>query len=284
MSVLDGPWTHKFMVSNGIKLHYVTQGEGRLILFLHGFPEFWYSWRHQIPEFAKDHKVVALDLRGYNQSDKLPDTASYALEELILDIEGVVQGLGYDRCYLVGHDWGGIVAWAVAYAHPEMVTKLGILNCPHPAKFREGLLSPMQLLRSWYLFGFQLPWLPEAFLEWNDYRAIAQLLQEGAVNKGAFTAADLDAYQDAAANRGALHAMVNYYRNVFQDLLIRDWPMLKVPTLMLWSEQDKTLGKELTYGTEDYVQDINIHYLPHCGHYIQQEQPQLVNQYLREFL
>jgi epoxide hydrolase 4 len=109
MSVLEGPWKHAYIVSNGVKLHYVTQGEGPLLLFLHGFPEFWYSWRHQIPEFAQDYHVVALDLRGYNNSDKPHDPGSYTLEELVLDIEGVVQGLGYERCFLVGHDWGGVV-------------------------------------------------------------------------------------------------------------------------------------------------------------------------------
>jgi epoxide hydrolase 4 len=154
MSVLEGPWKHAYIVSNGVKLHYVTQGEGPLLLFLHGFPEFWYSWRHQIPEFAKDYHVVALDLRGYNNSDKPHDPGSYTLEELVLDIEGVVQGLGYERCFLVGHDWGGAVAWGFAYTYPEMVEKLAILNMPHPAKFFEGIRQPQQMLRSWYILGF----------------------------------------------------------------------------------------------------------------------------------
>lgn len=284
MSVLDGPWTHKFLVSNGIKLHYVTQGEGPLVLLLHGFPEFWYSWRHQIPALAANFKVVALDLRGYNESDKPPDVGSYTLDELILDIEGVIAGLGYERCYLVGHDWGGFLAWGVADAYPQRVQKLCLLNAPHPAKFRQGLLDPQQLLSSWYIGLFQLPWLPEALLEWNDYQAIVTILQSNAVNQAAFSPTDLEAYKNAVGRRGCLRAMLNYYRNLGPGLGARDWSVLNIPTLMLWGEGDKTLRQNLTLGTQDYVHDLRIHYIPHCGHWIQQEQPQLVNQYLSEFL
>lgn len=284
MSVLDGPWTHKFLISNGIKLHYVTQGEGPLVLLLHGFPEFWYSWRHQIPALAENFKVVALDLRGYNESDKPPDVGSYTLDELILDIEGVISGLGYERCILVGHDWGGFLAWGVADAYPERVQKLCVLNAPHPAKFREGLFDPQQLLSSWYIGLFQLPWLPEALLEWNDYQAIVTIFQSNAINPAAFTPVDLEIYKNAVGRRGCLRAMLNYYRNLGTGLGGRDWSVLNIPTLMLWGEGDKTLNHSLTLGTEAYVHDLRIHYIPHCGHWIQQEQPQLVNQYLREFL
>ena len=124
MFVLEGTWTEDFIETNGINLHYVTQGVGPLMLMLHGFPEFWYSWRHQIPELAFDYKVVALDLRGYNESDKPIEQKSYAIAELIKDVEGVIKGLGYESCVLVGHDWGGAIAWNFAYAYPEMVDKL----------------------------------------------------------------------------------------------------------------------------------------------------------------
>ncbi|QYO63185.1 alpha/beta fold hydrolase [Leptolyngbya sp. 7M] len=154
---------HEFIVSNGLRLHYVTQGEGPLMLMLHGFPEFWYSWRHQIPEFAQHYKVVALDLPGYNESDKPTDLSAYRLSELVQDVRGVIQGLGYDRCVLVGHDWGGAIAWNFAYAHPQLVERLIVLNLPHPAKFSAGLRTPQQLLRSSYIFFFprhRLPLLP----------------------------------------------------------------------------------------------------------------------------
>ena len=284
MTMLNGTWQHEYMISNGIKLHYVTQGSGPLMLMLHGFPEFWYSWRHQIPEFAKDYKVVALDLRGYNESDKPQEQSAYVMTEFIKDVEGVIKGLGYDRCVLVGHDWGGAIAWSFAYAHPELLERLIILNLPHPAKFAEGLRTPQQLLRSWYAFFFQLPLLPELALQAIDYAIIGKIFTEMAINKNAFTSADIEAYKDAAARRGALTAMINYYRHVFFSLGQRQWGILDVPTLMIWGEEDTALGKELTYGTEAYVRDFQIKYIPNCSHWVQHEQPELVNQYMREFL
>ena len=285
MSVLESSWKHEYITTNGVKLHYVTQGEGPLMLMLHGFPEFWYSWRHQIPEFAKDFKVVALDLRGYNESDKPSKQSAYVMDEFIKDIEGVIKGLGYDRCVLVGHDWGGAIAWSFAYAHPDMVERLIVLNLPHPAKFAEGFRTPQQLLRSAYIFFFQLPLLPELLLQASDYQPIETAFKGMAVNKSAFTQADIEAYKNAAAKRGALTATLNYYRNVWQqELLSHNWGILDVPTLMIWGEDDTALGKELTYGTEAYVRDFQIKYISNCSHWVQQEQPQLVNQYMREFL
>ncbi|BAZ52073.1 alpha/beta hydrolase fold protein [Nostoc sp. NIES-4103] len=285
MSVIQDSWKHEYITTNGVKLHYVTQGAGPLMLMLHGFPEFWYSWRHQIPEFAKYFQVVALDLRGYNESDKPQKQSAYVMDEFIKDVEGVIKGLGYDKCILVGHDWGGAIAWSFAYAHPEMVERLIILNLPHPAKFAQGLLTPQQLLRSWYIFLFQLPWLPEFLLQSSDFQAIEKALQSTAVNKNAFTQADLNAYKDAAAKRGALTAMLNYYRNSLQQFISnKTWGILHVPTLMIWGENDAALGKELTYDTGAYVKDLQIKYIPHCGHCVQQEQPELVNQYIKEYL
>ena len=285
MFVLFGSWQHEYITTNGVKLHYVTQGEGPLMLMLHGFPEFWYSWRHQIPEFAKDFKVVALDLRGYNDSDKPANQSAYVMAEFIRDIEGVIKGLGYDKCVLVGHDWGGAIAWNFAYAHPEMVERLIVLNLPHPAKFAEGIRTPQQLMRSSYMFLFQLPLLPELLIQSADYQAIETALKGMAVNKSAITREDLEAYKDAAAKRGAMTAMLNYYRNIFQQRMVNgDWSILEVPTLMIWGEKDTALGKELTYGTEAYVRNFQIKYIADASHWVQQEQPQLVNQYMREFL
>ena len=285
MSVLEGSWQHAYITTNGVKLHYVTQGEGDLMLMLHGFPEFWYSWRHQIPEFAKNYKVVALDLRGYNDSDKPADKSAYVMDEFIRDVEGVIKGLGYDKCILVGHDWGGAIAWNFAYAHPEMVERLIILNLPHPAKFDEGIRNPQQLLRSSYMFFFQIPWLPEFLIQSSDYQPIETAIKGMAVNKSAITKEDLEAYKDAAAKRGAMTATLNYYRNIFQQRMTsQDWSVLEVPTLMIWGEKDTALGKELTYGTEAYVRDFKIKYIPDCSHWVQQEKPELVNQYMREFL
>ncbi|WP_353735008.1 alpha/beta hydrolase [Okeania sp. SIO2C2] len=284
MLTKENPWSSNFITANSIKIHYVTQGSGPLMLMLHGFPEFWYSWRHQIPEFAQDYKAVALDLRGYNESDKPEDKSAYVMSEFIKDIEGVIKELGYEKCVLVGHDWGGVIAWSFAYAHPEMVEKLIVMNIPHPAKFREGLGTPEQLFRSWYMFFFQLPFLPELMLEFDDYQAIGSIFKS-MVNKSAVTDADIEAYKDAVAKRGALTSMINYYRNIFSGFFNQqEWGILRIPTLMLWGEEDTALGKELTYGTEEYVENFQIRYIPNCGHSVQQEQPQLVNQYMREFL
>ncbi|MEJ1932058.1 alpha/beta hydrolase [Nostoc sp. NIES-2111] len=285
MTVTQDIWQHEYITTNGLKLHYITQGTGPLMLMLHGFPECWYSWRHQIPVFAQYFQVVAVDLRGYNDSDKPKEQSAYVMDEFIKDVEGLIRGLGHEKCILVGHDWGGAIAWSFAYAHPNMVERLIILNLPHPAKFSQGLFQPQQLLRSSYIFLFQLPGIPELLLQSGDYQIIPKTIQGTAFNKDAFNQQDLDFYQKAAAKPGALTAMLNYYRNVFSNSLFnRTWGILDVPTLMIWGENDTALGKELTYGTEDYVKNLEIKYIPACGHWVQQEKPELVNQYIREFL
>jgi pimeloyl-ACP methyl ester carboxylesterase len=285
MSTTQNAWTSAYITTNSIKLHYVTQGEGPLMLMLHGFPEFWYSWRHQIPEFAQNFCVVAIDLRGYNESDKPIAQSAYVMDEFIQDVKGVITGLGYEKCILVGHNWGGAIAWNFAYNYPDMVEKLIILNLPHPAKFAAGLRTPQQLLRSYYIFLFQLPWLPELVLQAANYHLIANLIPRTAFNKNAFTKADIDAYKNAAAKPGAVTAMLNYYRNIFQqEILHENWNILEVPTLLIWGEHDIALGKELTHGTQTYVRNLQIKYISNSGHWVQQEQPDLVTQYMREFL
>jgi pimeloyl-ACP methyl ester carboxylesterase len=279
-------WQHNFISTNGINLHYVSQGSGKLMLMLHGFPEFWYSWRHQIKEFASDYHTVALDLRGYNDSDKPASLSAYQMSEFIQDLKGVITGLGYEDCILVAHDWGGAIAWNFAYAYPEMVEKLIVLNIPHPAKFAQGLRTPEQLLKSWYILAFQIPFLPELLFQLNDYQAIKEAFSGMAIDKTAFSEADLNAYRDAAAKPGALTAMINYYRGIFPLLFNSEpeWQILEIPTLTIWGEADTALGKELTYGTEAYVRDWQIKYIPDCSHWVQQEQPALVNAYIWEFL
>jgi epoxide hydrolase 4 len=255
------------------------------MLMLHGFPEFWYSWRYQITEFAKYYKVVALDLRGYNDSDKPSQKSAYTMDEFVKDIQGVITGLGYEKCILVAHDWGGAIAWSFANAFPEILSKLIILNLPHPAKFAEGLRTLQQLQRSWYIFLFQLPFLPEFLIQRSDYKLIKSMFNKTVVAQTAFSTDDINAYKNAATKPGALTAMLNYYRNIFkQGLFQQNWEPIEVSTLMIWGENDTFLGKELTYGTENYVQDFQIKYIPNCSHWVQQEQPELVNQYMREFL
>ncbi|MBE9137009.1 alpha/beta hydrolase [Nodosilinea sp. LEGE 07088] len=274
-----------FLETNGLRLHYVTQGQGPLMLFLHGFPEFWYAWRYQLDYFATHYTCVALDLRGYNDSDKPEGVESYRLEVLVEDVRGAIAALGHDKLVLVGHDWGGAIAWAFAYAYPDLLQSLVVLNMPHPAKFAEGLRTPQQMLRSWYVGAFQLPLLPELLLQAGDYWAIEQMLRGMAIDKAAFSDADLRAYKAAAAKPGALTAMVNYYRALTQDGLFQSsWGVLDVPTLMIWGEEDAALGKELTLGTENYVSDLRLRYIPRSSHWVQQEQPHQVNALMGKFL
>ena len=257
------------------------------MLMLHGFPEFWYSWRHQITEFALDYHVVAVDLRGYNDSDKPQGLAAYQMSELLADVKGVINGLGYQDCILVAHDWGGAIAWNFAYEYPSMVEKLIVMNLPHPAKFAAGLKTWQQLQKSWYIFWFQLPFLPELIFQANNCQVIASVFKDMAIDKSAFKPEDLAAFRDAAAKPGALTAMINYYRANFKippDNLAKDWEILDIPTLMIWGEEDTALGKELTYGTDDYVKNFQLKYIPDCSHWVQQEQPTLVNKYMRDFL
>ena len=284
--MVSNNYQHGFINTNGINLHYVSAGSGKLMLMLHGFPEFWYSWRHQIEEFSSDYHVVAIDMRGYNDSDKPESQSAYQMSEFVEDVRGVITGLGYEDCILVAHDWGGAIAWNFAYAYPKMVEKLIVMNIPHPAKFAEGLKTPQQLQKSWYVFAFQLPWLPEFLFQLNDYQAIKTAFTGMAIDKTAFSSADLQAYRDAAAKPGALTAMINYYRGIFGSLFDRpqEWGILDIPTLTIWGEEDTALGKELTYGTEAYVRDWQIKYIPNCSHWVQQEQPALVNKYMQEFL
>ncbi|NER81355.1 MAG: alpha/beta hydrolase [Leptolyngbya sp. SIO1D8] len=279
-------WHHQFITIQNIRLHYVTQGSGPLMLLLHGFPEFWYAWRHQIPVFAEHYTVVALDLRGYNDSDKPAEVSAYAMPELIKDIEGVITGLGYERCVLVGHDWGGAIAWQMAYNHPECIEKLIILNCPHPQRFAEGWSSlPMQWLRSLYIGFFQLPWLPETILQMNDYQFIAQAFEAMTVNRSAISETDIQTYKTAIAKPGALTAGLNYYRNLLNGSQQQQaWPILEVPTLLIWGEDDPAFEQALAEETEKYVRDFHLRFISNCGHWVSQEYPDLVNQYMAAFL
>ena len=273
--------------TNGVQLHCAAAGDGPLMLMLHGFPEFWYSWRHQMEHFRDRYRVVAPDLRGYNLSDKPRGRRNYELDILVDDVAGLIEKLGYETCVLVAHDWGGAVAWRFAYTHADKLDRLVMMNMPHPVRFRQGLASFAQLRRSWYILFFQLPWLPEKLLGRNHAEAIADLFERTSRNPDAFSDEDLQAYRDAASQPGALTAMLNYYRNIPRAALgfdRSDWTDLEVPTLLLWGEDDTALGKELTRGTDEYVRDLQIEYIPNCSHWVQQDRPDRVNEAMDRFL
>ncbi|TMD07298.1 MAG: alpha/beta fold hydrolase [Chloroflexi bacterium] len=267
--------------SGGVKLHYVHQGAGPLLLLLHGFPDFWFSWRNQIPALAKDHHVVAIDLRGYNESDKPDGVEPYRMRHLCDDVDAVIDQLGGGRATLVGHDWGGAVAWSYAYSHPEKLDALVILNAPHPATFPRAIRKPPQLFRSWYVFFFQLPRVPEWALTRSRAGAIAGVFKDAARPD------QVEVYRSRFLKPGVATAALNYYRATMRgmrDGARQPFHLLEVPTLLIWGENDVALGKELTFGLDRYVKNLRIEYVPGAGHFVHQEQPALVNGLLAEFL
>ncbi len=288
-------WKHHYIHVNNLRMHYVTAGEGPLMVMLHGFPEFWYSWRHQIPVMAQRFQVVAPDMRGYNQTEKPVGVGNYRLSVLMEDIRGLVQALGRDRCVLVAHDWGGGVAWPLAMKYPQLVDRLIIMNCPPPATLMRHLQkNRTQLRRSYYMFLFQLPWLPEMALRRKDYQLIEKAFRGWAIDKSAFSELDIRLFKEAAAKPGALTGGINYYRaamrEAFKSLLKGETPggdggKVKCPTLVIWGENDEALGKELTYDFHQEVEGpLEIKYIPNCSHWVQQEQPELVNRYMLDWL
>src|SRR6266566_5535668 len=279
------PWQHRDIITNGIRMHYVNQGEGPLIVLLHGFPEFWYSWRYQIPFLAEHgYTVVAPDLRGYNDTDK--PRKGYDIPGLLRDIEGLIKGLGQDKAIIVGHDWGGGLAWGFAIRYPQMTERLIVMNAPHPQAMLRELRTLKQLRKSWYVFAFQLPWLPEYLLNRNNANEIGRMLRGAAVQKEAFTREITAKYQETMNKPGAMTAALNYYRQLF-----RRWPQstekippITAPTLLIWGEQDIALGIELTVGLEPWVDNLQVKRIPDSGHWVQQEKPEQVNAFMVEFL
>ncbi|MEX0785710.1 MAG: alpha/beta hydrolase [Dehalococcoidia bacterium] len=281
-------WSHREAVVNGVRLHYVESGEGPLVVLLHGFPEFWYSWRRQIPALAEaGFRVVAPDQRGYNTSDKPRGVASYRIETLVDDVAGLIEHAGESKATVVGHDWGGAVAWMTPMLRPEVVDKLIVLNSPHPGAFQRELRSPAQLLKSWYMFFFQLPWLPEAALRMGDFRAIERQLTSDPVPPGAFSEDDIAAYKEALRQPGALTAAINYYRAAVgrnplgMSRLVRS---IDVPTLLIWGERDNYLGRRLTEGLEQWVPNIRVERIAEGSHWVQVDSAPRVNELMIAFL
>lgn len=282
-------WKHEFAHVNGIKLHYVTQGEGKLLILMHGFPEFWYSWRQQIPALAAaGYKVVAVDMRGYNQSDKPVGVKHYTSNTLALDIKELVGHLGYEKAYIVGHDWGGGIAWQLAINHPEVIEKLAVLNCPLPIILQKNLYSNFaQFRKSWYMFFFQIPGLAEWRMKSNLLGFFQKAFRGWAHNKAAFTDEVLQKYVEAFTGPYALTGPVNYYRAALHGAFggsNKPTGLIMVDTLLIWGEDDKALGKELTYDTHKYMGNhFEIKYIKDSSHWVQQDAPELVNEYLIAF-
>ena len=282
------PWTHHEAIVNGVRLHYVEEGDGPLVVLLHGFPEFWYSWRHQIPALAQaGFRVIAPDQRGYNTSEKPPGVHSYRIEHLVDDVAALIRHAGESRAVVVGHDWGGAIAWATAMLRPEVVEKLIVMNAPHPQALQREFRRLRQLARSWYIFFFQLPWLPEAAIRFGGYRVLDRGLRRETKRPAAFSDEDIAAYKEALSQPGALTAAINYYRaavrrNPFESArMVRQ---IDVPTLLIWAEQDPYLGLELTDGLEQWVPSIRVERIAESSHWVQVDAADRVNELMIGFL
>ncbi len=289
MTALSSEWQHHFVETNRIRLHCVTQGEGELVLLLHGFPEFWYSWRFQIPALARHFKVVVPDLRGYNESDK--PSGGYDLDTLAADIRGLIESLGYAKAHIVGHDWGGTIAWHLAQKFPQYLNRLAILSAAPPQRFLQELVVNLdQLRRSWYVLAFQVPGIPEWLIQQNLKEFVNSLLQGQAIRKGAFSNEETQLYQRALAKPGALSAALNYYRQMLSPWnWLRDVGrtpnLVTAPTLVLWGEEDSLLSQTMAQEFAQLVRaPFKLTLIPHCGHWVQQEAPQTVNRELLAFL
>jgi pimeloyl-ACP methyl ester carboxylesterase len=283
--------TTRTLEANGLSFVIDEAGEGdNVALFLHGFPESKHSWRYQLPLLAKlGWRAVAFDQRGYGDSSRPKGVNAYDIENLMADAGAVFDALGANRRLLIAHDWGAVVAWAFAMDRIRDLEGLVIMNVPHPAVFQANIVAnPAQRRKSWYVLFFQIPWLPEWALTARGAQAIGRAFSDMAVDKSRFSEADLDHYRRNALKPGAATAMVNWYRAGARNGM-KKWapgqaPVIDIPTLMIWGEEDTALGIELTEGYEPYVTDFTLHRLPGVSHWVQQEAPEAVNARLEAWL
>jgi len=288
---MDAAIRHENVRANGLRFHVASAGDGdRLALCLHGFPESWFSWRHQLPLLARlGYRAWAPDLRGYGGSERPPHLQDYAIERLLDDVAGLIDAAGARSTVLLAHDWGAIVAWYFALRQVRPLERLVIMNVPHPACAAREMRRAAQLRRSWYMFFFQLPWLPERLLGLAGARAIGDVFQRSTRDPSRFPEDVTRVFREAAAQPGALTAMLNYYRAFLRGGGARrqsalGFPRIETPTLMLWGEEDVALTKATTYGTEAFVRDLTLRYLPGVSHWVQQEAPDSVNAMLEAWL
>ena len=284
---LDIPGCEHRRVDVGeLALHVVTGGHGPLVVLLHGFPEFWWSWRHQIPALiAAGFRVAVPDLRGYNLSDKPRDVSAYGLPHLSGDVDGLIRALGEESAHVVGHDWGAVVAWDFAMRFPKRLQRLAILNVPHPQVMLRALLrSPRQMRKSWYIFFFQLPMLPERFVRKDDYAMLRKSLGAGRLVPPA--PEDIEPYVDAARRADSLRGGIGYYRAIFRGgAALRAKPSrIDAPVLVVWGERDLYLGKELATPPPKLVPNARVEFLPDASHWVQVDSPARVNALLVPFL
>jgi epoxide hydrolase 4 len=277
---MNTDWRDGHRMVNGVSLHVVEAGpeDGPLVVLLHGFPEFWWGWRKQItPLAAQGYHVVAPDMRGYNTSDAPEGVESYRLETLSADVLALADSFGAERFHLVGHDWGGVIAWDIAASHPGRLERLVVLNAPHPDLWRRVILRrPSQAIRSSYAAFFQLPRVPEMMLGAGRFRILRAMLR-GSSQQGTFSPEDLDRYVEAWSHPGSLTAMLNYYRALRTRALPGEPRRVRTPTLVLWGEKDVALLPHVARAAVETCDDGRLEMLPDASHWIHLEEPDRVN-------
>jgi pimeloyl-ACP methyl ester carboxylesterase len=278
----------EFVDANGLRFEVDKCGAGdKLALCLHGFPELNFSWRYQLPMLARaGFEAWAPNLRGYGRTSRPSGVEDYDLDRLMDDVAALIDAAGKSTVVLIAHDWGAIVAWQFAIERRRALHKLIICNVPHPGPLNKAL-GFAQLRKSWYILFFQIPRLPEFLLGLRRARAIGEMFRRTSVDKSMFPAEVTEVYRRNASQPGALTAMLNYYRALLRSrkkIAARGFPVIEVPTLMIWGEDDVALTRETTYGTEDFVRNFRIRYLPRVSHWVQQEAPGPVNAMIEAFL
>lgn len=272
-----------------VRLHYVEAGAGPMVVLLHGFPETWRCWRHQFePLVEAGYRVVAPDLRGYNLSDRPKEVSAYRLPRLSRDVAELIEALGQEdgapAAMVAGHDWGALVAWAVAMWEPQCLERLAILNVPHPAAFRRSLTMPRQWLRSYYVLAFQLPWLPEKILGLGDGWLARRSMRRDAVREEAFDEETMAHHREAFSRPGAWRGAINYYRALARHGVGAPMRTIEAPVLVIWGEKDAYLGPELAEPPRRWVPRQEVVRIPDASHWVNADAPERVNALLLEHL
>lgn len=278
---------HRRVSTNGIELHVAQTGpsDGRLALLLHGFPETWLAWQSQTANLVDmGYRVWLPDQRGYNTSDKPREVSAYRMEALCADIAGVIEASGRTSVTLMGHDWGGLVAWVLAATQPEAIERVVIVNAPHIGAMHKALRGNLnQMARSWYAALFQLPRLPEYLLALGDYRALRLTLKTTS-RPGTFDRLMPD-YVDAWRQPRALTAMLNWYRALRHERLNSAAERhVRVPLLLLWGAKDFALTRAVAEDSMQYCENGRLSYIESAGHWVLHEAPDQVNERIAEFL
>ena len=282
----------EFVDANGLVFETDQCGDGnRLALFLHGFPEHSFSWRYQLPLFAEmGYRAWAPNMRGYGNSSSPHNVKDYAIELLMADVAGLIDASGLKEVVLIAHDWGAMIAWYFAMRKIRPLERLIIMNVPHPGAFAKQIRSlPAQLMKSWYIFFFQLPWFPELMFTAKEAKGVADAFVNMAVDKSRFPEEVLDVYRKNALRPNGMKYMINYYRALVRGggasrQMKQGFPVIDVPTLMIWGEEDAALDRRTTLGTENLVNDFTIRYLANVSHWVQQEAPETVNAMIKAWL